>query len=145
MPGNTQSGPEYKRLIEMRLRPIAEKKAFRIEKNQSITLPDEMIIRPSFVLVSKKDDSCRYLVDTMVMNTSGTAQYKATNSLLQMSRIMTLDNRYKSGVLVRGGDKWSVPYVDFLTDGFEVHVPHAKGRIFSVNTDQLTRLMSSLL
>ena len=145
MPGNTRTGAEYKRLIELRLRPIVERKNFRVEKNKKISLPGGMTVTIPFVLVSNQDEDRRYLIDTMVMNTSCTAQFKATNSLMQMWRIMAMDKRYKSAVLVRGGDKWSQVYVDFLTDEFAVHVPRAKERVFSVNSDQLTRLMSTLL
>jgi len=144
MPGNTRTGAQYQRLIERHVRAVAQKKNFRVERNQRISLPGGMSVKIPFVLISEKGD-CRYLVDTMVMNTSGSAQLKATNTMVQMLRITLADPRYKAGFLVRGGGKWTPPYVDFLTKDFAVHVPLAKGRIFTVNSDQIAKLMLKLL
>jgi len=144
MPRNTRTGPQYQRLIERHVRAVAQKKNFRVERNQRISLPGGMSVKIPFVLISEMDD-CRYLVDTMVMNTSGSAQLKATNTMVQMLRITLADPRYKAGFLVRGGGKWTPPYVDFLTKDFAVHVPLAKGRIFTVNSDQIVKLMLKLL
>lgn len=145
MPGNTGTGAQYQRVIERHVRAVAQKKNFRVERNQRISLPGGMSVKIPFVLISEKDDDCRYLVDTMVMNTSGSAQLKATNTMVQMLRITLADPRYKAGFLVRGGRKWTDPYVDFLTKDFAVHVPLAKNRIFTVNSDQIAKLMLKLL
>jgi len=145
MPGNTRTGAQYQRVIEKHVRTVAKKKNFRVERNQRISLPGGMSVKIPFVLISEKDDDCRYLVDTMVMNTSGSAQLKATNTMVQMLRITLADPRYKAGFLVRGGGKWTHPYVDFLTKDFAVHVPLAKDRIFTVNSDEIVKLMLKLL
>jgi len=145
MPRNTRTGPQYQRLIERYVRAVAQKKNFRVERDKRISLPGGMSVKIPFVLISEKDDDCRYLVDTMVMNTSGSAQLKATNTMVQMLRITLADPRYKAGFLVRGGGSWTRSYVDFLTEDFAVHVPRARDRIFTVNSDEFTKLMLKLL
>jgi len=145
MPGNTRTGAQYQRVIEKHVRTVAKKKNFRVERNQRISLPGGMSVKIPFILISDKDDDCRYLVDTMVMNKSGSAQLKATNTMVQMLRITLDDPRYKAAFLVRGGGKWTPRYVDFLTNEFAVHVPLAKDRIFTVNSDEIVKLMLKLL
>jgi hypothetical protein len=145
MARNTRTGAQYQSIIEKRITALARKKLYRIERNQRLSLPGGMSVRIPFVLVSERDENCRYLVDTMVMNTSGSAQLKATNSLMQMLRLTMADSRYKAAVLVRGGGKWTPAYVDFLTKDFAVHVPSANSRIYTVNSDQVAKLLSKLL
>jgi hypothetical protein len=145
MPGNTRTGAQYQKVIEKQIRAVAKKKNFRVEYSQRISLRGGMSVQIPFVLISEQDDDRRFLVDTMVMNTSGSAQLKATNTLIQMLRITLDDPRHKAAFLVRGGGSWTPSFVDFLTNDFAVHVPRAKDRVFTVNSDQIAKLLSTML
>jgi hypothetical protein len=145
MPGDTRTGAQYRKVIEKQIRGVAKEKNYRVECSQRISLRGGMSVKIPFVLISEQDDDRRFLVDTMVMNTSGSAQLKATNTLIQMLRITLDDPRHKAAFLVRGGGSWTPSYVDFLTNDFVVHVPRAKDRVFTVNSDQIAKLLSTML
>lgn len=145
MGGKTITGRHFRLSISRIVTRIAAQKKYNVETNVVFSLPRGASLKVPFVLTSIEDPNVRVLVDTMVMTTSGTTEYKATNRLMQLVRATEVDPRCKVAILARGGRMWTKSNVDFLTKDFAIYVPRAAGRVHTVDANQFPRFLRSIL
>lgn len=145
MRGTTITGRHFRQSVSRIVTRIAAQKKYNVATNVVFSLPRGASLKVPFVLMSIEDPSVRILVDTMVMTTNGTTEYKATNRLMQLMRVTEVDPRCKVAILVRGGRMWTKSYVDFLTKDFAIYVPRAAGRVHTVDANQFPRFLRSVI
>lgn len=145
MGGRTVTGLHFRQSISRIAMRIASKKNYLVETNIVFLLPHGASVKVPLLLISIKDPNVTVIVDTMVMTTSGTTEYKATSRMMQLVRVAEADSRCKAAILVRGGSKWTKSNVDFLTKDFAVYVPRATNRVHTVDANQFPRFLTSLL
>lgn len=145
MGGKTITGQHFRQSISRIVTRIAAQKKYYVETNVVFSLPRGGSLKVPFVLEGIEDPNVRILVDTMVMTTAGTTEYKATNRLMQLVRAMEVDPRCEAAILVRGGRMWTKSNVDFLTKDFAIYVPRAAGRVHTVDANQFPRFLHSIL
>jgi hypothetical protein len=145
MGGRTVTGKYFRQSISRITARVAAKKHYQIELNVTFSLPHGGSLKVPLLLTNQSDPDMRVIVDTMVMTTAGTTEYKATNRMMQLVRVMEVDPRCKAAILVRGGRKWTRSNVDFLTKDFAVYVPRAAGRVHTVDANQFPRFLRSIL
>lgn len=135
---DTTTGSSYEAIIEMCIKRSCEKNALTAVP-QSIVgeKPGGGKHRVDWEIFRTNNPDFRGLISCKYQGTSGTAEEKIAYEVIKLLHAMKIDNRFKKGWIIMGGEGWSSGMREFVNKHLVDWVPAMTGKIEILTTDQL--------
>ena len=138
MTRDTTTGKHYEDIVETCIKRASGKNNFKALPQQNVGLkPNQGSHRIDWELISLSNENVRGLISCKYQGTSGTAEEKIAYEVIKLLYTMKIDERYKHGWIVMGGEGWSSGMKRFVKEELPFWIPAMVGKITIFSTDQL--------